>query len=198
MRTFYLALFITSILFQCCKGQTTIPAKEFYNKDFNWKIVIPAGYDSVSAADWNKMQNKGADAIQKTYDVKVDTKPKTIFVFKSDQFNYFESNYQPFDSSEVKTYMESYRAVNNMLYGTFKAQMPDSKLDSSSSEETIDGRLFHTFKVAVAFPNKMVMEIWMFSRLFGNKEFTVDIMTVDKNKQKALLDAWRNSTFGNE
>ena len=56
---------------------------------------------------------------------------KTIFVFQSDQFNYFESNYQFFDTTNDGNYLESFKEVNNILYGTFEAQMKGAKLDSS-------------------------------------------------------------------
>jgi hypothetical protein len=42
----------------------------------------------------------------------------------------------------------------------------------------------------------MVMNWQIFSRLFGKKEFTVNIITVDKQKEKELLDSWLNSKFG--
>lgn len=198
MRTIFIVLLLSSILPQSCKGQTKSPPKEVVNKDFNWRIQIPEGFESVSAEQWTKMQNKGADAIEKTYDAKVENKAKTIFVFKSDQFNYFESNYQPFDTTTDGDYLESFRNVNSMLYGTFEAQMPNAKLDSSSSQETINGKVFQTYKVTITFPNKMVMDFMMYSRLFASREFTVNIMTVDKDKQRVLLNAWRNSKFGAE
>lgn len=83
-----------------------------------------------------------------------------------------------------------------MLYGTFEAQIPNAKLDSVSSIEMIDGLTFHTFKVAITYPNKMVMDFWMFSRVFGENEFTVNLMTIDKTKQGMVLNSWRKSRFG--
>ena len=195
MRKILIFAFGLAITVQACNGQTQTTKKEVYNADFNWIINIPESFDTVSAEQWSKIQNKGADAIEKTYDQKVENNAKTIFVFKNDQFNYFESNYQPFDTSEDGDYLETFKSVNNILYGTFEAQMPDAKLDSVSGQETIDGLIFQTFKVTITFPNKMVMDFWMYSRLFGKKEFTVNIMTVDKRKQKLLLEAWTNSKF---
>ena len=81
------------------------------------------------------------------------------------------------------------------MYGTFQAQIPNVKLDTISSEETIGGLKFQTFNVTTTFPNNQKMDVWMYSRLFGNKEFTVNIMTMDKAKQKLLFRAWRNSSF---
>jgi hypothetical protein len=196
MRLFFLTFLTASIIFQSCKSQPNSNPKTIFSKEFNWRIEIPQGFDSVSAEQWMKMQNRGADAIEKTYDAKVENRTKTIFVFKSDQFNYFESNYQPFDTTKNGNYLESFRNVNILIYGTFEAQMPGAQLDSVSSQESIDGKLFQTFKIRITIPDKMVIELLLFSRLFGNREFTVNIMTVDKEKQRVLLKAWRNSRFG--
>jgi hypothetical protein len=187
-------LICLTIVFQSCNGQTT-PKKKIYNKDFNWTITIPENFQNVDAEEWAKLQNKGADAIEKTYDEKVINQSKTIFVFKSDQLNYFESNYQSFDIAIDGDYLESCKNVNNMLYETFKTQMPDIKIDSTSTVEKIDNLEFQTFKMKIEYPNKMVLNLLMFSRLFDKKEFSVNIMYVDNNKGQQMLESWRKSKF---
>lgn len=192
-------LFATTICSCETKTQPKTEGQKIHSKEFDWTVTIPEGFETVTPEDWAKMQNRGNEAIEKTYGEKIENNSKTIFVFKSDKLNYFESNYQPFDSSAFTSYLESFRTVNNLLYGTFEAQMPDAKLDSTSSSEVIDGLTFQTFRVNITMPdNKMVMEFLMYCRLFGTKEFTVNIMTVDKEKQKILLEAWKNSKFGNK
>ena len=124
---------------QLCYGQT------IHNKDFNWTITIPQGFDSVSREQWAKMQNKGAKAVEDTYDKKFVNRAKTIFVFRSDQFNYFESNYQPFDTAKDGNYVEACRAVDNILYETFTTQMSGVKLDTTQTTEMIDGLEFQVF-----------------------------------------------------
>jgi hypothetical protein len=178
------------------KKENHIAATDLYNKEFDWTITIPENFESVSNEQWKVMQNKGAEAFEKTHDEKIENNAKTLFVFKNDQFNYFESNYQPFDTIIDGKYAESFKAVNRLLYQTFETQMPDAKLDSASSQEVIDGLTFHKFKVNVIFPNQMTMDFSMYSRLFDNKEFTVNIMTADKKKEEVLLTAWRQSRFG--
>ena len=162
-----------TITLQSCNGQTT-PKKEIYNQDFNWTITIPENFQNVSAEEWAKLQNKGAEAIEKTYEEEVINQSKTIFVFKSDQFNYFESNYQ---------------------YETFKAQMPNIKIDTTKTVEKIDDLEFQTFKMKIEYPNKMVFNVLMYSRLFDKKEFTVNIMYVDNKKGQLMLEAWKKSKF---
>lgn len=195
MKRYFYCLIIASFTFTSCKEQTKPEKRTVYDKNFKWTITIPAGFDIVSAEKLEKMQNRGIDAIEKTYDGKFENNAKTIFVFQNDQLNYFESNYQPFDTTKNGNHLESFREVNKMLYGTFEAQMKSAKFDSSSSTQTIDGLTFQTFKVAVTIPDKMVLNVQMFSRLFDDKEFTVNIITADKQKEKELLDCWLNSKF---
>jgi hypothetical protein len=189
---YFLICFIT--IFQGCDGQTS-PKTEIFNEEFNWKITIPENFQNVSVEEWTNLQNKGADAIEKTYDEKIINRANTIFVFKSDELNYFESNSQPFDITIDGDYLESCKNVNNMLYETFKTQLPDIKIDSSTSVEKISKMEFQTFKMKIEYPNKMIMNVIMYSRLFDKKEFTVNIMYVDNKKGEQMLDSWKNSKF---
>lgn len=195
MKALFFLLVIISTCITNCIGQTNAQQNKIYNKDFKWSITIPAGFDTVNAEKWNLMQNRGAEAVEKTYGEKPVNKSKTIFVFLNNKFNYFESNYQSYDSTKDGDYLETCRDVNNMLYGTLEAQMKGAKIDSSSSTTLINGLVFQTFKLGITFPNNMVLNMYCYSRLFGKKEFSVNITAVDRQKEKELLDAWLNSRF---
>ena len=183
-----------TLLFYSCKGQSTTP-KEIYNPDFKWTITIPQNFDQVSKEDWAKIQNKGEEAIEKTYDAEVNNQTEIIFVFKSDGQNYFESNSQPFDTATDGNYIESVKNVGGVLYKTFKAQFPDAKLDTAYVVEKIDGFNFQVFKIKIHFANNVIFNAWMFSRVFGKREFSANIMYVDEAKGEVMLDAWRKSKF---
>ena len=192
-KIFYLFISVI-IVFQNCNGQTTAE-REIYNKDFKWSIKIPENFENVSADEWTKLQNKGAEAIENTYDEKIVNQSKTIFVFKSDQLNYFESNYQPYDVLVDGDYIESCKIVNQVLYETFLSQIPGIKIDTISTVEKIDNLEFRKFKMKIVYPNKMVFNVIMYSRLFGKREFSVNIMYVDNRKGQLMLEAWKNSKF---
>ena len=195
MITYKPFLLLALIIFiQNCNGQKT-PKQQIHNKEFNWTITIPENFENVSSEDWARMQNKGADAIEKTYEGEVVNRSKTIFVFKSDQLNYFESNHQPFDPRVDGDYLESCKAVDEVLYQTFKTQMPGVRIDTTRTVEKIDNLEFQTLTMKVEYPNKMVLSLLMFSRLFDKREFTVNIMYVDKVQGQKMLDAWRQSKF---
>jgi hypothetical protein len=188
---------LVAILLSCPAAAQTAK-KEIHNKEFNWTIVIPEGFESVTAEEWTRLENKGADAIEKTYGEKVENRAKTIFVFRSDRLHYLESNYQSYNVKEDGDYLESVKSVNDVLYGTFEAQLPNARLDSAFSTEVISGLTFQRFKIAITLPNKMILNVWMYSRLFGKKDFSLNIMAVDKEKERLLLEAWRSSKFGKQ
>jgi hypothetical protein len=189
----YTFIITASLLLISCNAHTQ--EREIYDKLFKWRITIPKDFQIVSIEEGLELQKKGVDAIEKTYGGKVDNQTTNIFHFKSGQFNDLEANYQPFDTLQDGSYLESCKNVNEVAYETFKAQMPGTRIDSSSSVEVIDGLSFQTFKVTIIFPNKMVMTIIGFSRLFIKKDFTCFITYVDSKIGESMMNAWRNSKF---
>jgi hypothetical protein len=190
--TFVLLFFQASI----CYGQTSSGAPVFHSNDFNWTITIPEGFEKVPDSIWMQMQNRGASAIESTYDTKVDNQAKTIFVFRSDQFHYFEANYQPYDPSKDGDYDKQFKDVNDVIYGTIAANMPQAKVDTAYGREVVGGKDFHVFRMSAGITPQMTLHILMYSRVFEKKEFTVNIMYVDVEKGKTMLEAWRASSFG--
>lgn len=181
-------------LLMSCSGQTS-QQKEIYNEEFKWSIGIPADFENVSETEGKKLQDKGISAIEKTYGQPVENHAKPIFVFRSGQLNYFESNYQPFDEAVDGDYRESFRAVNQMIYETFMARMPGVRIDTVSATAMIDGLDFSTYNMKIVYPNEMVMDFTMYSRLFDKKELTVNIVYVDEAKGDQMKQAWLASKF---
>lgn len=178
------------------KGQSPAPSREIYNKDFKWRVTIPEGFELVPDSVWTRMQNKGAAAIEMTIDKKVVNHAKTIFVFRSDQLHYFESNYQPYDPAKNGSYPQTCKVVDDVLYETFRTQLPNARLDSSLTKEAIGGLEFYVFNLRIHINERATLHMIMYSHLFGNKEFSVNIMYVDPAKGRSLLTAWKASSFG--
>ena len=183
MKTFTLFFIFLALTLQGCVGQS-IPKREVYNKDFNWTITIPEDFENVSVKEWKKMQNRGAQAIEQTINEEVINETKTIFVFKSDQLNYFESSYETFDTSTDGDYLTACKSVIEVLYQTFINQMPGINIDTSSTVETIDNLQFQCFKLKVLYPNQVTLNALMYCRLFDKQDLTVNIIYVDPKKAK--------------
>ncbi|MCB0495266.1 MAG: hypothetical protein KDC79_03980 [Cyclobacteriaceae bacterium] len=188
-------LLLSLLVLSSCSGQTSKESQTLHNEDFGWTITIPEDFVNVSPEEWKKMQNKGLDAIENTYGEEVVNQSKIVFVFKNADFNYMESNYQPFDTQIDGDYLESWSGVNEIVFETFRSQMPNARIDSISSVEKVSGLDFHTFKIKIDFPNGMIMHSLMYSRLFDKKEFSLNIIYVDEKQGEKMIDAWFNSRF---
>jgi hypothetical protein len=168
---------------------------EYYNGEFNWKIVIPENFQYINEQELNRLQEKGEEAIEKTFGEDVTNQSKKIFAFNSGKFNYFESSHQPFDIEIDGDYITTCKGVNSIVYETINTQMPGSKIDTLSSKEIINNLEFQKFNIKVSLPNGLVMNMIMYSRLFDKKELSVNIIYVDEKKGQLMLESWRNSTF---
>jgi hypothetical protein len=192
-KNIYAFLVTILLLFQNCSGQKT--DTKFYDKDFKWSIQIPKDFTKVSAKEWAEKQQKGENALEKTTGEEVINEAKTIFVFKTDDMNYFEANYQPFDVDIDGDYRENNRNVNHALYQTFKDNIPNARIDTLSSTEKVDNLFFYKRETKIYLPNNQILDIIMYNRLFDKKEFTVNIMFMDPKRGKEMIDAWKNSKF---
>jgi len=182
-------------LFSSCNSETKSDIKALKIEEFNWTVNIPEDFEPMNQEEWNKTVKKGIDAIENTFELEIDNQAVTIFIYKNGQFNNFEANWQPFDIEIDGNYLETYSEVNDMIYQTFEIQIPDAKLDSISSIQKVNGLEFQRFDISIDFPNGIKMKIIGFSRLFGKKEFTMNMTSVDDEIGQKMLDAFLNSKF---
>lgn len=168
---------------------------EIYDPEFKWSITIPEGFDSVGAEDWEKMQERGTEAVESTVGEEIQNQTTTLFVFNDGPTNYFEANFQPFDESVDGSYDEAWKSVNEILYETFRDQIPGAEIDTASFVEMVDGLEFRGFRCKVNYTSIMNMNVLMYSRLFDDREFSVNIMYTSEDKGEKMKAAWLASKF---
>lgn len=195
MKAFLLTLCALFIIVTC-KAQDTLNNREFVSKEFNWKITIPEKFVTVPSEVWDEFQNKGTKAIESVYGGKVVNNAKIIFVFKSDGANCFEADSQPFDVKKDGDFSKSFKSVNEVLYTTFKAQIPNAKIDTASLLTEISNLTFNTFVLRLEISGAVVFNVYSFTRLFDGKKFCLYITYIDNKKGDQMLSAWKSSTFG--
>jgi hypothetical protein len=190
-----LAVILFSFQSLICAAQSPAGGQTVYDKDFKWTISIPKGFERLSDSAEAKMQQKGVAAIEGAYNGKVVNKARVICAFKSDQLHYFEANSQPNEDAKNGGYDQSFKQVSDVLYHTFEVNMPKVRLDSSYSREIVAGKEFHVFQVAIHITPEVTMHMLMYSRMFGEREFSVNMLYVKEEIGKQLLAAWRKSHF---
>ncbi|WP_010134010.1 hypothetical protein [Ochrovirga pacifica] len=190
-RIFQISIIGFLLLTSCSKEKVRV----IENEDFKWTVTIPKNFRELSDSEWDKVENKGMDAFENVYGEEVENRATTLFAYKSGQFQTFESNFQIHDLEEDGNYYESNREVNKMTFETLKETMPNAILDSVSSKEMIDGLEFDRFQMNIDFQNGIEMTTVGYSRLFNDKDFTINIVYTKENVGKELIENILTSKF---
>lgn len=175
--------------------QTHKNEKKIYIKDFKWTITIPESFDSINAIEWERLKNVGRSETFKATGVTVTPSSKTILTFKKQKFNYIDASYTIIDYTDKEEYLDILKYGTSVIYNTFKAKLPNSKLDTLYSEEKIDGLLFQTFKLIINVSKSQTIEVRSYSRIFSDKQLVINITADNEENLKLLLNAWENSKF---
>jgi hypothetical protein len=163
--------------------------------DFGWTMMVPAAFKAVSDAEVKRINQKGKVAIEETIDQEIPLNTKAIFNYRKDFMHYMEANYQPYDVKKDGAYLETNRAIYDVVYQTFEREMPDAKIDTAQEFETVNGLQFSRFKVKIRLDAKFQIKMYMYNHLFGNKDLTVTFMFVDAKIGDEMLRNWRQSIF---
>ena len=188
------------IIFSFCLASTLYAQQidslqKMYSPVFGWTMKIPANFLVVSDADVKKINQKGKRMIEATIDQEIPLNIKPIFNYRKDLMHYMEANYQPFDVVKDGSYLENSRAIYDVVYETFKREMPKATIDTLQEYETVDGLQFFRLKVKINLDAKFQLKMYMYNRLFGNKDLTVSFIYVDPKIGDEMLRNWRQSTF---
>ena len=178
-----------------CQNRYTSQPENKTIEQFGWTITIPKNFRLLDDNEWGEIEKKGEAAIEKTFDAELINEAKTIFAYKNGQLNTLESNWQPFDMEIDGDYISSCYEVNGMVFQTMEAQIPNVKIDSSSSIQKIDGLDFHRFDMKIDLPNGIKMTTVGLNRLFGKKDLTINITYVEKKVGDILLASVLKSKF---
>jgi hypothetical protein len=190
---FFFLVLISNPQYSLCQIQKN--EKIIYIKDFKWTITIPENFDSIKAIEWERLKNVGKSETLNSTGVTVIPSSKTILAFKKQKINYIDASYTIIDYTDKEEYLEVLKYGTSVIYNTFKTKLPNSKLDTLYSEEKIDGLLFQTFKLIINISKSQTIEVRSYSRIFGDKQFVINIIADNEENLKFLLNAWENSKF---
>ena len=196
-----LALIIFIVVFlQICSGQPpskdSLSKDEFYNREFKWRISIPPGFDTISTEQYTALKKEGLKDLKKTDIKENDGLLKRICAYKSNIFNYFEANHFSFDKKMPGDFFARRKNDDDEVYAYYKSILfANTKMDTTISDETISNLVFRKFKLQVSLNDKTILNMYVYSRLFADEEFSIVIVYANETKGEMILNAWRNSKF---
>lgn len=165
---------------------------KIYNEMFKWNFSIPNYFENVSPKEAEKSQATGKEIIENKTGQKIVNKSIKIYGFKSGIYNQLIVNYQPTESTE--NYSERFKQVTEILYESFKSNLPDAKITRSYSSEIISNIKFEVFDMNISSDN-LKMNMKCFSAIIDGKILNIQIGYQDEEKGQTLISAIKNSTF---
>jgi hypothetical protein len=196
MRRIILTLILTITLLSG-KGQlTSTQGHQFQFPQVGWKIKVPSDFTILDSAQVAAMDNFGASAMNNTYDTTTDFgTTKTLISFNKGQYNFFSSTITPFDPARDGDWNEVNSKLKNVILGTLRNQAEAIKVDTSSSDELIDGLEFHKFQIITTYQSKLVMKTLMYRRLHMGFDYGINISYTDENVGQELQLILASSKF---
>jgi hypothetical protein len=108
--------------------------------------------------------------------------------------NTFNATITPFDPKTDGDFATATQATKDILYKTFLDQMPDSKLDSSTSSVTIDGLQFDQYHITVTLKQK-TFDMVLLSKLYKGYDFGITYLYLDETSKKKIDAILASSQF---
>lgn len=180
-------------VFVCFASSYAQPSQTIYNKSLGWTITIPEGFEAVPQAEVDALQQKGFSKIEEQVGKKIENRAVPIFTFRTDASHYIQSAYLPLAFSREQ-YAAECKAGYDLVYKTFSSQFPNNTVDTIQTLTIIDSLEFQLLKLKIDL-GKFDLNLLMYSRLFGNRFFSLNIMYVDHLTGKKMIDAWKASEF---
>lgn len=170
--------------------------KKFYYADLKWTIILPSDFKEISITEGEVLEQKGIDHMEKALDEELDNllPVKNIFSMRKTAFDFFEANILPYKPSDGN-YEDALKNVWDVMNTSYKNMVAEGKVKIENTTEIVGGLKFYKNTVIIELPNKMTMHTHMYSRLFGNKDLTVNILYVDKGTGERLMKSWHSSIF---
>lgn len=188
---------IALIIFGCNdqpKEQTA--TRELSFPEVGWKITVPSDFTVMDSAQIQELNNKGINAIEKTYDTAINTNAtRTLLSINKGEFNMLQSTVTQFDEATDGNWSEANTSLKTVVIETMKSQTPLAKLDTTSTTEKIGDLDFEKFNLTVTYPNNMILHMLMYSRLQKGFDFGITITYVDEKVGDRLKAIFASSKF---
>jgi hypothetical protein len=192
MRTviFIFSIFIFTI---SCAQQ---PDKKYFFQEVGWTVTIPAGFKIIDSATNAALNAKGEKEIEESNNMKIaKSETKTFFTATKEPHDYVGSTITAFDPKKDGDFSANIQNVKELTYKTFMTQMPNAKIDSSTTSATIDGLNFDKYRISVTMDGKVLVNMFLLSKYYKGYDFNITYVCFDDNSKDLVESSLNNSKF---
>lgn len=169
--------------------------KRYTFKEIGWTITLPDEFTVMDSVQNRKSMEKGVKAIEESNGVIADiSEVITLFSATKNTFQYLTSTLTPYDPKKDGDYKQAIRDLKEITYNTFKDQMPDAVLDSSSTKMTIDGLGFDKFIIVIKVKD-LTLTMVLIGKLYKGYDFGISYLYMDEKTREQIEASINGSKF---
>lgn len=169
--------------------------KRYTFKEIGWTISLPVGFIEIDSSESNKKMERGKKILEESNGVIADiAEVKTLFGATKNTFQYLTATLTPFDPKKDGDYGQSTKDLKDLTYNTFKDQMPDAVLDSSTLKITIDGLGFDKFSIVIKVKDLTMTVVWI-GKLYKGYDFAISYLYLDEKTKEQIEASINGSKF---
>lgn len=170
--------------------------KKYSFRQVGWTITLPNDFTVIDSHDNSIRMERGKRAIEDANDVKADISTTvTLISATKNTYNYFNSTITPFDSTIDGNYLALNKDLKNMVYKTMYEKMPEGKIDSTTTTQTIDGITFDKFSLNINIPGKTSFMMILLTKLYKGYDFGITYLFLDDKIRNQIDTMLKNSKF---
>lgn len=198
-------LSLVIVLLAACSGRQPevelaegqIDAGVYRNAKLGWEFRIPEGWEVLSKSEIERIEGKGIEAIEESYDSEITPSHTPLLYLRKDMFNAFTSTAQVFDPKVEGSYREHQEMIFEVLLNTCRSK--GMRIDHKRDRESIGGLEFETLHVTLYAPDgkKVVLYQVIFDRLMNGRSLIMSITYNNHKDRDTLLNSLRQSQFKN-
>lgn len=188
-------LFITtSLIFNAAFAQKD--TTQYYFKEVGMRIGIPVKFETVDAAEDERLRMKGEKAIEDANDVEVNTSStKNLLSIKHGPHNYLNITVTPYRQVAKNGWEEDNKVVKNLVYNSFVEKVSPKNIDTSGTTVQVNGILFDRFQMTIKITPAMTMKMLLYSKYYKGYDFGICYVFVDDAIGMEFERMINNSTF---
>lgn len=184
-------------LLTSCSEKIEKQGLKVIDKSIGLSMIVPDSFSKLDEETKLEKVQKGKKVIEDLHDsVFVLNDIQKANIFSHDDNNMFVLNTQNYDFETQGEYRSAINNINKLIYETQVKNYPETKIDSSTTIEIIDGIEFMKFTLNATISKNATMHMVNYNHLFDNKkDLTAAVIFTDEALGKAVLKSFKAAKF---
>lgn len=160
------------------------------------RLEVPEEFAAVSAAEDQKMKDKGKQVLEEHNDVEIDaSETLNLLSIKQGTYNYLNITATPFKEMKKGEWKESNEQVKELIYLSFWEETKGAPMDTATTEVLIDSLAFEQFTLRIKVSPQFSITMCLLSRLHHGFDLGICYVYVDDKSRQAMEQVVRSTTF---